>query len=348
VKFGIINAVRNHPARPYPLEDVYADYLSDAILAEELGFDFAWYGEHHFTECQWTPSPMLVMAAVAARTERLRVGVSVLCLPFHDPIRVAEDIAVLDNLSHGRVDFGIGVGSQYEEYETFKVPVGERFGRTWEAVDFMQRCWDSTGTFSFEGKYYRYPNVTFTTKPVQRPVPIWVGAHGPKQVTLTAQRGFHLLAGDPRGAYDTALLAAGRNPADFFIAPMQHASLSGDAQQAWDVAADGIHYFVNFYRLRRQLDGNVPPPTAELTRDMLRANVNTPASGPGGVVVGTPEQAIDYFRKLLDGESGRITHLPIGVRHAGMRTEDVHRTMRLLASEVLPALREQPAVLVGA
>src|SRR5262245_50983362 len=221
VKIGIINAVRNHPSHPYALEDVYADYISDALLAEELGFDFAWYGEHHFTDCQWTPSPMLVMAAVAARTERLRVGLSVLCLPFHDPIRVAEDVAVLDIISRGRVDFGIGVGSQFEEYRTFKIPVQERFGRTWEAIELIQRCWDSTETFSFEGRYYHYPDITFTTRPVQKPVPVWVGALGPKQVTLTARKGFHLLAGDGSGNYDASLRAAGRNPEEYSIAPMQ-------------------------------------------------------------------------------------------------------------------------------
>jgi len=348
VKFGIINAVRNHPSHPYPLQDVYADFISDALLAEELGFDFAWYGEHHFTACQWTPSPMLVMAAVAARTERLRVGVSVLCLPFHDPIRVAEDIAVLDNISRGRVDFGIGVGSQYEEYDTFKIPSHERFGRTWEAIEFMQRCWDSTDTFSFEGKYYRYPNVTFTTRPVQKPVPIWVGSQGPKQVALTAQKGFHLLASDARGGYDAALRAAGSNPDEFFIAPMQQVSLAHDPEQAWTSAAEGLHYFVNFYRLRRRLDGSVPPPSAELTPDMLKAGLNSPGGGPGGAIVGTPEQAVEFIRALQGGAIGRITHLPFGIRHAGMKTEDAHRTLRLLASEVLPAIREMEATLTTA
>lgn len=348
MKIGIINAVRNHPSHPYPLEDVYADFISDAVLAEELGFDFAWYGEHHFTACQWTPSPMLVMAAVAARTERLRVGVSVLCLPFHDPIRVAEDIAVLDIISRGRVDFGIGVGSQYEEYDTFTVPVQERFGRTWEAIELIQRCWTSTDTFSFEGKYYRYPNVTFTTKPVQQPVPIWVGALGPKQVALTAQKGFHLLAGDASGNYDTSLRAAGRTPDGYFIAPMQQVAIARTQEQAWEASADGLHYFANFYRLRRQLDGSMPPPSAELTRDMLAANLNKPGMGPGGALVGTPAQAIEYIQTLQRGAVGRLTHLPLGVRHAGMQTEDVHRTLRLLASEVLPAIRASEPTLATA
>src|SRR5262245_29451801 len=106
MQFSLLNAVRNHPDRPYALKDVYADYISDAVLAEELGFVGSWYGEHHFRPCQWTGSPMLVAASVAARTERLRVGTSVTLLPFHDPRRVAEDAAITDILSGGRFDFG--------------------------------------------------------------------------------------------------------------------------------------------------------------------------------------------------------------------------------------------------
>ncbi len=91
--FALLNGVRNHPDRPDPLAEVYADYISDAVLAEELGFTNTWYGEHHFRPCQWTGSPMLVATAVAARTERIRIGTSVALLPFHDPRRLAEDAA---------------------------------------------------------------------------------------------------------------------------------------------------------------------------------------------------------------------------------------------------------------
>src|SRR4029078_8091827 len=93
VQYALISGVRNHPDAAYALQDVYADYSSDAVLAEELGFGSTWYGEHHFRECQWTGSPMLVASAVAARTERIRIGTAVVLLPFHDPIRVAEDAA---------------------------------------------------------------------------------------------------------------------------------------------------------------------------------------------------------------------------------------------------------------
>ena len=108
MEFALLNAVRNLPEAAYSLADVYADYISDAVLAEELGFTHSWYGEHHFRPCQWTGSPMMVATAVAARTSRIRVGSAVALLPFHDPRRVAEDAAIADILSNGRFDLGVG------------------------------------------------------------------------------------------------------------------------------------------------------------------------------------------------------------------------------------------------
>jgi alkanesulfonate monooxygenase SsuD/methylene tetrahydromethanopterin reductase-like flavin-dependent oxidoreductase (luciferase family) len=336
MRVGIINAVRNHPGSPYPLTEVYEDYIGDALLAEQLGFDFTWYGEHHFTTDQWTPSPLMVAAAAAAKTDRIRIGTSVLCLPFHNPLRVAEDVAVLDVISRGRFDFGIGVGSQYEEYRTFGVPIGERFGRTWEAIAFIERCFSEEGTFSHAGRYYTFPDVTFTTKPVQQPVPVWVGAQGPQSITRTAERGYHMLAGGSQ-RYDEALRAAGRNPDDHFVAPMQQVALADTTDAAWEAAAEGLHYFINFYRLRRRLDGTLPSASDEITMEMIRGG--GPGGGTGMFMAGTPDEVIERFTAIRDGAQGRVTHLPLGFRHAGMRTADVRRSMELFAKEIMPVLR---------
>ncbi len=99
---GLGLAVRNHPDRPEALPAVYRDYLDDAVYAEELGFDSVWVGEHRMTPDQWTPSPLVTLGAIAARTSTIRLGTGVLCLPFHNPLRVAEGFAVLDNISNGR------------------------------------------------------------------------------------------------------------------------------------------------------------------------------------------------------------------------------------------------------
>ena len=137
MEFSLLNAVRNHPQSAYAEKDVYADYISDAVLAEEMGFVRSWYGEHHFRECQWTGSPIQVCTAVAARTERLRVGTAVALLPFHDPIRMAEDVAICDILSGGRFDFGVGPGSQFEEFRSFGIDPKTMNGRMYESIDWI-------------------------------------------------------------------------------------------------------------------------------------------------------------------------------------------------------------------
>jgi len=145
-------------------------------------------------------SPFLLLTNVAARTERIRVGTSVICAPFHNPLRLAEDIAALDIASKGRFDFGVGVGSQWEEFRTFGINPKERVGRTWEIVDIIERCLHGTDeTFDWEGKYYQFPNVRWIMQPVQTRIPILWGSFGPQSVARAARRGYHLIASDVTG-----------------------------------------------------------------------------------------------------------------------------------------------------
>jgi alkanesulfonate monooxygenase SsuD/methylene tetrahydromethanopterin reductase-like flavin-dependent oxidoreductase (luciferase family) len=271
---------------------------------------------------------------VAAKTERLRVGTAVICLPFHNPLRVAEDAVTVDAISGGRLDLGLGVGSQYEEFATFKIDSKTKVGRLWEGADLIERCFTSTEPFSHKGKYYDFPEVDFTTKPVQHPVPIWIGAMGAKNVERTAQRGWNLLS-EHATTFDDALVAKGKNPADYGVAPMQMVCVADTSNDAWRVSEDGLHYFVNFYAQRRRLDGSMPPPELEITREMLRG---MPPGSPWSPIVGNPDEVRAKLLALCDGSQGRFTHIPMAFRHAGMGTDVVKRSMDLFAKEVLPAL----------
>lgn len=156
VTFGTIMAPRNHPDRPRPLPEIYQEYISDAVYLEQLGFGFAWIGEHRMTPCQWTPSPLTMAAAIAAQTSVLRVGTSVLCLPFHNPLRVAEDIAVIDNMSDGRFDFGFGVGSHWDEFQTFGVPISRRWSITMESAQLIERCLIEPEPLDHHGEFFAF------------------------------------------------------------------------------------------------------------------------------------------------------------------------------------------------
>jgi alkanesulfonate monooxygenase SsuD/methylene tetrahydromethanopterin reductase-like flavin-dependent oxidoreductase (luciferase family) len=331
--FSILNAVRNHPARPRALNEVYAEFISDAVLGEELGFMGSWYGEHHFRECQWTGSPMLVATAAAARTEHLRIGTAVTLLPFHDPIRVAEDAAVTDILSGGRFDLGVGPGSQYEEFVTFGRDPAEMNQRAWESIDFVQRAFREPGEFSHKGRFYDIPQMTFTIKPVQDPIPIWWGGMGPRNQRRAAERGFNFI-GPFNPGYDAHLIECGRNPDDHQVASMQMICVADTTDKGWEVAGSGLEYFVNFYETRKDLAGRPASPDKAVTAEMIRSG----NAGFWSAAVGTPDDVIAALAPVAGGQLGRITQLACQFRHPGMSTADTHRSMRLFAEHVMPAL----------
>src|SRR5438477_5789679 len=251
MKIVFTSGIRTLPGSPYPLRDLYRDHLEEAVLAEELGFDCVWVSEHHFSPDCWNPSPFTFLAAVAARTTRVRLGTYVLLLPLHNPLRVAEDVAVLDNISGGRVDLGVGVGSSPAEFRSFGVPLEGRLSRTFEALRVIERCW-SGETFSHAGKYFNFPDVQLTTRPVQRPgPPILVAAMGEQSVRWTARRGYGMAAGAGRGheRYLAALREEGHDPKtrDIASVPLRvHVAESRDT--AWDDVEAGLHQVLNFYR----------------------------------------------------------------------------------------------------
>jgi alkanesulfonate monooxygenase SsuD/methylene tetrahydromethanopterin reductase-like flavin-dependent oxidoreductase (luciferase family) len=335
MEFSLLNAVRNHPQSAYDLTDVYADYISDALLAEEMGFVRSWYGEHHFRECQWTGSPILLCTAVAAKTSQLRVGTAVALLPFHDPIRVAEDVAICDVMSGGRFDLGIGPGSQYEEFVSFGVDPKEMVGRTWESIDWILRAFQEKGEFSHKGRYYDIPDMTFTTKPVQDPVPVWYGGMGPKNQARAAEHGFGFI-GPFNPGYDAMLTDAGRKPSDYPVASMQMIHVADSADKGWEIAGPGLEYFVNFYETRKNLQGEPAPESARVTAEMIRSG----NAGFWSAAVGTPDDVINALAPFARGDLGRITELACAFRHAGMRNDVVHKSMRLFHEHVQPALQE--------
>ncbi len=341
MKIVFTSGIRTLPGSAYPLADLYRDHLEEAVLAEALGFDCVWVSEHHFSPDAWNPAPFAFLGAVAARTERVRIGTYVLLLPLHNPVRVAEDIAVLDNLSRGRVDLGVGVGSSPEEFRTFGIPIENRLGRTFEALRIIERCFAGE-EFSHEGKYYRFANVRLTTRPVQRPgPPILVAAMGEQSVAWTARRGYGMAAGAGRGhaRYLELLRQNGHNPATRPIASIPiRVHVAETREEAWDAVEAGLHQVLYFYRTH----GNPAAGTrgAEPLGDLppLGEFRHVPGIGHGGApfAVGTPDdvlRALDMFR------GKQLTHLSLNLHQPGQDSASVRRSMRLFAEHLMPALK---------
>jgi alkanesulfonate monooxygenase SsuD/methylene tetrahydromethanopterin reductase-like flavin-dependent oxidoreductase (luciferase family) len=193
--FGYFTLSDNHYAgNPRDANQFVADIVDEAIYAETLGFHSAWIGEHHFNALGVLSCPDLVLAHVAARTERIRLAPAVTVLPLHNPIRVAEQWATLDLLSNGRVDFAAGRGYDRREYQPFGVDFDDNQAIFDEGMTIVRRLWSANGeTISHHGKYYRFDDIRITPLPVQRPIPSYIGSFSKPSIELAARLGCGLI-----------------------------------------------------------------------------------------------------------------------------------------------------------
>jgi alkanesulfonate monooxygenase SsuD/methylene tetrahydromethanopterin reductase-like flavin-dependent oxidoreductase (luciferase family) len=339
----------------------WASHVEDAVLAENVGFDSYYVSEHHFGYSAGHSTPMMLLADIAGRTQRIRIGTSIICAPLHNPLRLAEDLAALDILSNGRLEIGVGVGSQIEEFRAFDVDPAERFGRTWEVIDLIEKCFSSgpEEIFDWQGKYFNIPGIRWVMQPVQKPVPIAWGGFGPQGVKRAAQRGYHLIAPDVTGEYAKITEADGRDPRDYLVGISDIVSIGDSQEDALDQIAEACTWVSNQYGLRTNLDGSKPPQHV-FTEDDIREAARSGATsfgvshGVGGKprpfsvpIAGTVSEVRDHYLKVVRGERGLITHIRLNVRQAGAPTSGVHRTIRLFGTEILPALREESVKIWG-
>lgn len=181
-------------AAPADAARLHREILEHAVAAETLGVDVAWVAERPTEPASILPAALLVCAAVAARTRRLRVATALLPLPLHHPLRVAEDSATVDGISNGRFELGVGLGSDPERLPGYGVAAEERAERFEEAVALIRQAWQD-GPVRFQGRYFRCGDLQVTPKPVQRPgPPVWVGAGVAPAQQRAARLGAGLLA----------------------------------------------------------------------------------------------------------------------------------------------------------
>jgi probable F420-dependent oxidoreductase len=167
--------------------DPYRETFDLAVIAEEAGFDTVTIGHHHFMPGNMS-DPLTFLAAVAARTSRIRVGTGIFQLPIHNPVRVAEQVATIDQLSGGRVSLGVGMGWWPLEYDVHGSNFKERGARMEEALTILRLVWENENT-SFEGRFWSFPELTVQPRPVQQPhPPLWVAGVAPAAVAAGRAR----------------------------------------------------------------------------------------------------------------------------------------------------------------
>lgn len=168
MQFGFLSLFDHYPDHCSE-EQHYKDFLEDVTYAEALGFDTVWIGEHHVNN-YICPAPQVVATAIAQRTTKIRIGTGIVLLPHHDPLRLAEDYALVDVLSGGRLDLGLGRGFIKAHYDGFNQSMGESRERFQEGLEVIKRAW-AQQTFSYEGTFHTYHNVTVLPRPLQKPMP---------------------------------------------------------------------------------------------------------------------------------------------------------------------------------
>ena len=227
MKFGIWHDFRNPPRWHVPYDRLYGENLEQIAWAETLGYESVWVSEHHVTDDGYLPSVFPMLAAIAGRTTTMRLGSAIVLGPFQHPIRFAEDVAVLDQLSGGRLEVGLGLGYREREFELLGVPISERARRTEALIEVARRLW---------------ADGTVTPPPFQQPEPtFWIGGSVDAAARRAARLGAHFM---PDAFVETGVLDLFRS-----LAPGKQVSINpsvyvGDPA---DVADHFLHQF-NRYR----------------------------------------------------------------------------------------------------
>jgi alkanesulfonate monooxygenase SsuD/methylene tetrahydromethanopterin reductase-like flavin-dependent oxidoreductase (luciferase family) len=325
-------------------EQFYQEVIEEAEYAEELGYEGFWVGEHHFQASQRAfPSPQMVLAAIAQRTKKLRLGTGVSVLPVNDPVRLAEDIAALDLMSHGRACFGAGRGYQPHEFAGFNIATETTKERFWECLEIIRLAWTQK-RFSYHGKFYHYEDIELLPQPVQKPLPpIWVAAASPGSAEEVAKRGY---------AFSAAPFASSPSPEEIaaqltryrqtFIAA-GHGEPTDDIPHVfWTHVADTTEQALREAEvgMKRKLGGStkvwVKPGVsgyetfAKVGQFLATATIDQLDALS---IFGDPPRCVEKIKKY---QAAGVTHLLLMLDWGGMSQKTVMHAMELFGKQVMP------------
>lgn len=334
---------------------VVYEHMAMGDLVEPLGFDSLFALEHHFTGYAMSPAPLQLLAYYAGRTQRIQLGTSVIVLPWHDPIRVAEQIALLDIMCGGRCLFGFGRGAASAEYEGFRIPMGEARPRFIEAARIVQQAL-SQETFEFQGEFFQIPRTAIRPRPISHPERRFYGtAVSPDSVDVMAKLGFSMLVimqnEWPKAAadihrYHAVAAREGFSPRPpMILTNVSCAESRAEAHERavqwlgkkWDSIDNHYHFSdghlttvkgYESYEKIGQTYAKMKEPARQAKATEFYVSIQ---------VVGTPDDCIQKIAELhrLTGMDHLIAEFSFG----GMPHEEAELGMRLFADKVLPVLQ---------
>jgi alkanesulfonate monooxygenase SsuD/methylene tetrahydromethanopterin reductase-like flavin-dependent oxidoreductase (luciferase family) len=332
--------------RPRHFANLYQELIEDAQLCEELGAIHAiWQTEHHFWYDGYCPPLLTVAGGIAAATKHLRIGQSALLFSEHDPLRVAHQAAVLDQLSSGRLELGLGLGYRDAEFDGFNIDRRTRRRRFEEGLDLVMRSF-GPGALDFESSQFSFKGVEPTPKPLQDPVPVWIAAVSPNPVVRAAKLGASILLSDALGfdlmreyiaLYHRTAEEHGVDTSRARIGALRRGWVADTDEEAFREALPSLKFL-----LREQLGGwrylvddHGQPVGFDRPRELDAAAARTVAVHER--TIGRPERVIRGIREIA---ATGVDYIIFGTRFDSLPREKFHRSLELLATEVIPYVQE--------
>jgi alkanesulfonate monooxygenase SsuD/methylene tetrahydromethanopterin reductase-like flavin-dependent oxidoreductase (luciferase family) len=353
MKFGTFFFFQAAPG--YSHAEIIHRELEQVEWTEELGFDEVWFTEHHFIDYGLSVDPSSLAAAAAARTRRVRIGLAAAILPFHHPLRLAEQMALVDIISNGRLDVGVGRGNRPAEFAGYRVPQIESRDRFDETVEIMRLAWTEE-RFSFHGRFFDVDDVRVIPKPLQQPHPplyqVCVSKDG---IENTALRGWPMLNSVLTGAVDqlvgnrdtyvAALQKSGRDEAEI-AALLRRWGVSRqiyvaetDARALEEAKAAELWYQESFRKF-------VVPERIEEAHPSLQPGFRAMADKLGRVTwddlvretlaFGSPDTVARHIAHMRELGVGQVL---CWMNFGGLPQDKIRRSMELFAREVMPRFR---------
>lgn len=346
MRFGITYNLEYVP-EVHLSEKRYMDLiLEQTVLLDQLGFDAVWYSEHHTGRYSFG-NPAVMAAAAAVKTQNIKIGTGVSLLPLHNPVLLAEEFALVDVLSNGRLEYGIGRGYVPHEYDWLEVPIEESHSRYHEITDFLLQVWTAEGLTDFNGKHFQINNYQCFPKPLQKPYPaIYASAAGSMESFVWAgQKGFHL--GTALFLPDISMLAKGIAVYEEELAKAGHDRSQREVMAITQMfchrnhetaLAEGRKYANNYYRHFAKLSGTTeanPIYPYYSTVDALDLNAN------GQLLLGSPEALIERITSYQ--EDYGLDYMMMEIAQGGAQHETICEALETFAAEVMPHFRKADA-----
>ena len=358
MKFGIFTIVPWHESKGQ--KQSLDESMEQIELADRLGIDEVWLGEHRFSRHGLLSGIWSFAGMVAGRTKNIRIGTAVIVLPLHNPILIAEEAAMLDVISGGRLNLGIGSGYQRQEFDGLGIDINTSRERFYEAVDVMKKAWTEE-TLTYKGKFTDVENLWVLPKPLQSPIPPLFQAvsTSPASIDFAAKNNIQVIAGGPTDILGQApqVIKAWREKMEeygnphkhldppmskgIYVAPTQEEA-ERDAAELQDFSSRILRSEGNNGAVGAPMDknGNIPPGYEHwANRQADRERRDDPGHAGLPPLVGTPEVVIE---RLKTTQAAGINHVFGNFGFPGLAHEKVLRSIELFAKEVMPEFQGAP------